>query len=164
MRKSRLKICGTGKRAFMWQTHLLLNSVGQMRLARLPQKRRQRDFRREFQNIFVTVPRITKCFPETFPCLLPYISQCKLKPSKYQPWRGKFLPSPIYSFVCLFVCLREMHEVGIINWILVRVSCPLFHISDSSATNYTMGVFFPTISVKAMKTISKGHNYITCAS
>ena len=65
---------------------------------------------------------------------------------------------------CVFVCLREMHEVGIINWILVRVSCPLFHISDSSATNYTMGVFFPTISVKAMKTLSKAHDSRTCAN
>ena len=56
---------------------------------------------------------------------------------------------------CVFVYLWEMHEVGIINWILVRLSCPLFQISDSSATNYTMGVFFPRISVKAMKMISK---------
>ena len=60
---------------------------------------------------------------------------------------------------CVFVCLREMHEVGIINWILVRVSCPLFHISDSSATNYTMGVFFH-ISMKAMKTIQKVHGLV----
>ena len=56
---------------------------------------------------------------------------------------------------CVFVYLWEMHEVGIINWILVRLSCPLFQISDSSAANYTMGVFFPTISAKAMRIISR---------
>ena len=55
-------------------------------------------------------------------------------------------------FFCLelgtFVYLREMHGVGIINWILVRLSCPLFQISDSGPTNYTMGLFSPRITME----------------
>ena len=84
-----------------------------------------------------------------FPCLLLYISQRK------QSRQIATVKGELSDFGNLIFCvwLREMHEVGIINWILVRVSCPLFHISDSSATNYTMGIFFLRISGKATKTI-----------
>ena len=84
-----------------------------------------------------------------FPCLLPHISQRKQKPPKRQLSRGTRL---LRMFFCLelgtFVYLREMHGVGIINWILVRLSCPLFQISDSGPTNYTMGLFSPRITME----------------
>ena len=83
---------------------------------------------------------------------LTLVSVNKSRPNSDSEGEMSAFPNLIF---CVFVYLWEMHEVGIINWILVRLSCPLFQISDSSATNYTMGVFFPRISVKAMKMISK---------
>ena len=104
----------------------------------LPRSRFKRGAKEIFDESFkifsLLSPGSANVSQKLFPCLLPHISQRKQQAAQITTVKGEmsalrffllFNPLSICFFEenYLFIWLWQMHEVGIINWILVRLSC-----------------------------------------